>query len=113
MHEYAIVQALIERAGVEARARGASRVHRLQVSLGSLSNVDPALLATAYETFRERTICASADLELRRLPAIWSCEKCDRPIVAGGPLQCRVCGAPARLVQGDELVLDRIELEVA
>jgi Zn finger protein HypA/HybF involved in hydrogenase expression len=27
-------------------------------------------------------------------------------------LQCPRCGVPARLAQGDEIVLDRIEMEV-
>jgi hypothetical protein len=33
-------------------------------------------------------------------------------IPAGGPLRCRRCGVPARLAEGDEIMLDRIEMEV-
>lgn len=113
MHEYSIVQALIDRVGIEARSHNATRVHKLHISLGSLSSVDPALLATAYRTFREKTVCASADLAVRRVQALWACPRCEGFIEPGEPLQCRLCGAAARLVQGDELVLERIEMEVA
>jgi hydrogenase nickel incorporation protein HypA/HybF len=81
MHEYSIVQALLERVEREAEARGASRVVRVHVRLGEYSGVEPQLLATAYDTFRERTICEGAPLVLDRVP-------------------------------GDDLILQRIEMEV-
>ena len=110
MHEYSIVQALIERVEQEATARGARRVVRLWVRLGELSGVEPALLATAYDTFRERTVCEGAPMELGRVPASWVCRRCDRPL--RGSLRCESCNAPATLVAGDEIVLDRIEMEM-
>ena len=110
MHEYSIVQALIERVEQEAVARGASRVVRLWVRLGELSGVEPGLLATAYETFRERTICEGAPMELDRVAAAWACRRCDRP--TAGALCCERCSAPAALVAGDEIFLSRIEMEV-
>jgi len=112
MHEYAIVSALIARVEVEARARRAISVQGVRVGLGELSGVDPALLATAYETFRARTICADAGLELRRVPARWVCPRCELVIPPGARLKCTSCGCPARLLQGDELVLESIDLEV-
>jgi hydrogenase nickel incorporation protein HypA/HybF len=112
MHEYSVVQALIGRVEKEAAARGATSVHRLRVSLGELSGVEPELLTTAYNTFRERTICASAELDLRRVEARWACARCELAISRGAPLRCTICGDPARLVHGDELVLESIDMEV-
>ena len=110
MHEYSIVQALIERVEQEAAARGAKRVVRLWVRLGELSGVEPGLLATAYDTFRERTVCEGAPMEVDRVPASWACGRCGGP-VSGLP-RCEACNAPATLVAGDEIVLGRIEMEV-
>ena len=62
MHEYSIVQALLERVEAEAAARGAVAVERVVVQIGELSGVEIELLATAYDTFRERTICERAPL---------------------------------------------------
>lgn len=112
MHEYSIVQALIERVDAEARARGASAVRSLSVRIGELSGVEADLLTTAYVTFRERTICQGAGLDVRRIAARWECPACGRSIGRGEVLRCPTCDAPARLAEGDEIMLDRIELEV-
>ena len=97
----------------EARRRQALRIHGLSVRLGELSGVDPELFRTAYETFREGTICASTPLTLRQVTATWSCPRCRRPILRGEVLTCPDCKEPARLDEGgDALTLDRIEMEV-
>jgi hydrogenase nickel insertion protein HypA len=112
MHEYSIVQALYDRVASEAQRRGATAVHRLEVRLGELSGVDAGLLDTAWRTFRERTLCDGAPLDIEVVPARWVCSRCSAPIVPGGALVCSACRAPARLDQGDEILLARIEMEV-
>ena len=112
MHEYSIVQALVERVAAEARARRATVVHRLSIRVGELSGVEVPLLTTAYETFRDRTVCERATLDVELVPARWECPACGRGIGRGELLTCRACAVPARLVQGDEIMLDRIEMEV-
>jgi hydrogenase nickel incorporation protein HypA/HybF len=113
MHEYSIVQALVTRVEEEARARGAFAVNRLRVRIGELSGVEPDLLAAAYELFRERTVCAGAELEIVAAPAEWRCPGCARTIARGEILRCPECGRGARLAGGDEILLERIELAVA
>src|SRR5512137_1114083 len=113
MHEYSLVQSLVERVEAEAAKRGAVAVHRLSVRIGELSGVDPELLQTAYDTFRAGTICADAPLTLERIPATWSCPKCGARVRRGAALRCVPCGAPARLDDGgDSLMLNGIEMEV-
>jgi hydrogenase nickel incorporation protein HypA/HybF len=113
VHEYSIVQALMERIEAEAAARGAIAVERVVVQIGELSGVEIELLATAYDTFRERTICERAPLEIKAVPAEWACRECGEPIARGQALRCPGCGGPARLRRGDEIVLERLEMEVA
>lgn len=113
MHEYSIVQSLLESVEREARERGACAVHRLEVSIGELAGVEHELLTTAFETFREHTLCAAADLEVRPVAARWACADCGCEITRGARLRCSLCGSPARLVAGDEITLDRIEMEVS
>ena len=113
MHEYSIVQALLERVAAEARVRGALAVHRLSIRIGEVSGVEPDLLISAYDTFRERTICEDAELDLHVVAARWECPACGCAIERGHVLACPMCEVPARLVQGDEIILDRIEMEVA
>ena len=112
MHEYSLVQALLQQVERQARAHQATAVHRLEVSIGELSGVEVALLETAYATFRERTICAGAELRVRPVPVRWVCPDCGRELRRGEALRCAGCGLPARLEAGDEMTLDRIEMEV-
>jgi hydrogenase nickel incorporation protein HypA/HybF len=112
MHEYSVVRALLDRVESEARAQHALRVRRLRVQVGELSGIDVYLLRTAYDACRIGTICAGASLEVVSVATRWSCSRCGRDIPSAGPRRCSECGAPARLTHGEELNLDRIELEV-
>ena len=53
MHEYSLIQALLERVEAEAKSRRALSVHKVRVRLGELAGVERELFATAYRTFRE------------------------------------------------------------
>lgn len=112
MHEYSIVASLIDQVHQIASERNAACVHRLHVAIGELSGVELDLLQTAYDTFRERTICERAELEVHPVEAQWVCGRCGREIERGSILRCPSCERPARLVHGDEIVLERIEMEV-
>ena len=112
MHEYSIVQALLSEAEAHARAHSAQSVTRLELRLGELAGVDRELLATAYDTFRAHTLCESAKLDIRWQPAIWACPLCREELPPGGVLRCADCEAPARLVEGEDIFLDRIEMEI-
>jgi len=111
MHEYSVVRALADRVEAEARARQAVAVHRLTVAVGSLSGVEPELLATAFTLCREGLL-KNARLDVRRVEASWCCPACGRAVEAGGVLRCGACEEPARLSAGDEILLERIEMEV-
>ncbi len=112
MHEYSIIQSLLERVEAEMRARGAASVSRIELDIGELAGVEVPLLETAFATFCERTALAGAELAVHQVPAEWRCSWCSRGIERGERLRCATCGVPARLAAGDEIVLRRIEMEV-
>lgn len=113
MHEYSIVRALLDRVEQEARAHGADTVVRIRLAIGALSGVEAPLLASAFELARIGTCAEGAELEMRTVDPRWVCRDCERAIPAGDALRCGACGAPARLAAGDELILERLEMEVA
>jgi hydrogenase nickel incorporation protein HypA/HybF len=113
MHEYSIVQALMERVEKEVDSHEASAVHRIHLKIGELSGVEVDLLRSAYELFRQRSVCDGAELEIIPVAARWGCSGCGKTIQQGDILRCPECARPARLVEGDEIVLERLELEVA
>jgi len=112
MHEYSIVQSLVDSVAAAVGARDAS-VHEVHVSIGEMSGVDCGLLTTAYEVFRAGTLCEHATLTIDRIPALWHCPRCRQPIANGAFLRCVACNEPTQLAAGDEIILQRIELEVA
>ena len=112
MHEYSIVSALIGQVEGQVAARRATAVRRVEVAIGELAGVEVELLKTAYTTFRERTVCERAEMSVRTVEARWECPRCGRAFAKGERLRCDACGRPARLAAGDEIVLERLELEV-
>jgi hydrogenase nickel incorporation protein HypA/HybF len=113
MHEYSLVQALLDRVEKEARAHDASSVHRVVVRIGRMGGVEPALFATAFALSRAGTLCEHAELELRTEEVQWVCGLCGSDIPPGRALVCPSCGWPAHLAGGDALVLEHLDLEVA
>lgn len=113
MHEYSLIQSLVDRVEREARQRGATAVRRLEVSVGELAGVDPDLFRAAYEAFRPGTVCADAALQVVTRPAGWSCPTCGKAFARGDVLRCADCEQPARMgPDGDALILEAIEMEV-
>lgn len=113
MHEYSIVQALLARVQAEVEARDATAVHRLRVRIGELSGVEIDLLQSAYELFSPQSVCDGAPLEIVPVAARWACPTCARTMLRGEILRCPDCSLPARLIEGSEIVLERLEMEVA
>ena len=112
MHEYSLVLSLIERVEQEIKTHGATAVHRVSVSVGELSGVEPDLLASAFEIAREGTLLQSAELIVARVKPRWQCAQCSREIDVAQSFACDVCGNAAKLVDGGEILFESVELEV-
>jgi Zn finger protein HypA/HybF (possibly regulating hydrogenase expression) len=113
MHEYSIVQSLVDSVAAAVATRPGAAIHEVHVAIGDLAGVDCTLLATAFEVFRAGTLCEHAALTIDRIPARWECPRCRAAMQRGGFLRCAQCNEPAHLATGDEIILQRIELEVA
>lgn len=111
MHEYSIVAALVDQVAAAARAHPAATVKRVHVAIGELAGVERELLATAFQTFRDHTVCAQAELVIEPRPARWRCPRCQAELARGAVLRCAACRVPARLETGDEIILQRVELD--
>jgi len=111
VHEYSLVRAMVDRVEQEARSRNATAISRLAVRIGAMSGVEPELFASAFTLCREG-ILADAQLDIRRSEAVWACPRCKAAIPTGGVLRCAPCDAPAKMVTGDEILLEQIEMEV-
>jgi hydrogenase nickel incorporation protein HypA/HybF len=115
MHELSIMGGLRDAVASVARRHGAVRAHRIAVDVGILSNVIPALLQQAFLAFREvDPLLRSAELVLHEVPARYACDGCGERWESGRyAARCPACGgAEVRLLQGEELLLRHVDLEI-
>jgi len=52
-------------------------------------------------------------MTIERVAAQWECPRCGASFARGAVLRCSLCSEPARLASGDEILLRRVEMEVA
>ena len=112
MHELAVCQALIDQVEQIALEQRAQQVLTIHLGIGSLSGVEPHLLEQAFSIARAGGVAAKAELVIASLPIRVSCDQCGE-ITAALParLLCGACGNwRTRLVSGDELQLQHVEL---
>ena len=112
MHEYSIVQEMFDQIDRVVQERHAAGVRRISVRIGDAAGLDVGLFRSAFELFRERTICERAELVIEEVPARWVCPAGHGGLGGGRRLACQYCGKPARLEAGDEITLMGLDLEV-
>jgi len=113
MHEYSIVQNLLDLCEQNAAANNATKVHKVVVGIGEMSSVEPQLLKTAFDTFKLETIAESAVMEIQRLGLKAECFDCGADFVPTmSNFLCASCGSSnTKLLSGDELLLLSLEIE--
>ena len=114
MHEFSIVQALVEQVEREVAAADASgRITRLELSIGRLSGVHCDSIRFAFEVLAPDTIMAGAELVIDEPRAECVCRECH----VRSPLEefisaCPACDSPDITIEGGrEMLLQSIELE--
>jgi hydrogenase nickel incorporation protein HypA/HybF len=114
MHELSICQALLRSVEAVAREHRARAVLAIELDVGALAGVEPALLESAFSIARAGTLAQAARLSLRSLPVRVRCLACGQETeTAPNRLLCEACGSwNAQVVQGQELLLRNVELEL-
>jgi hydrogenase nickel incorporation protein HypA/HybF len=110
MHEYSLVSELLQRVSEAAQARQALSVQKVRLLIGEFAGVEADLLCWAFEAQRAGTVCAEAELLISKVAARWECPDCGAVIPPDGRLRCPDCDRPGQLVEGQQLVLERIEM---
>lgn len=112
MHELALCQGLIRQVIDIAGKHSARAVLRVNLRIGPLSGVEPALLRQAFPLASAGSIAADAVLAVEQLPVRVHCSVCGADSDASpNRLLCAECGDwRTQLISGDELLLDSVEL---
>lgn len=113
MHELSVAQALIEQ--VHELTPEAGCIQGINLRIGPLSGVVPALLAEAFPLAAKGTQAEHATLNIEAAPIRVRCETCGAETEASvNHLICGCCGDwHTQLICGDELLLIDITFEAS
>ena len=113
MHEYSIVQALLDSCEENARANNATKVTRVVVKIGVMSGVEPELLRTAFDTFKEATMCEEAEFIINHQSVVVKCHNClSESTLEKLEYSCPKCkSTELDIVDGEDMYLMQLELE--
>ncbi len=113
MHEYSIVTALLEQCEQHASDNQATAISKVVVKIGVLSGVEPALLATAFDTFKQEGRARDAEFIIQHQGIVLQCNQChQRSDVAERSVICPQCNSfDTHIVEGEEMLLMQLELE--
>lgn len=113
MHEYSIVQALIEQCEDHAKANDSTKVIKVVTKIGKLSGVEPHLLETAFETFKENTVCDGAEFVMNLQDLKLHCNVCkEESEQSEVRYQCVHCqSTDVSVLDGEDMYLMTLEME--
>lgn len=110
MHEVSVVRNIFSTLQ-EAYPDRYQDISKVLIEAGLLSNIQPILIQNAFEALmHDEPSLADVELEVRLLPIIAHCDKCQKDFEV---LQHRFicsCGMPSKkIVQGEELQISKVE----
>ncbi|MDG6774151.1 hydrogenase/urease nickel incorporation protein HypA [Thiomicrorhabdus sp. ZW0627] len=114
MHEYSIVRDLIEQCEHLASDNQATEVSKVVIKIGKLSGVEPDLLATAFDTFREASpVCRTAELDMQIQPVKIFCRGCgEHSTLDEHRYVCPLCqSVEISVTDGEEMFLMQLEMK--
>lgn len=106
---------LLEQVQAIAAERNASQVTRIELKVGPLSGVESELLRSAWPMASAGTIAVDAEFIIDEADIVVRCSACNAETPArANRLVCGDCGDfRTTVVSGEEMILQRVELETA
>jgi len=113
VHELSVCLSLLEQVKAIAAERGAVCVTRIELQVGPLSGVEPDLLRNAWPMASAGTIAVDAEFVIDESEIVVHCGSCGVDTTATpNRLVCGDCGDfRTTVISGDEMILQRVELE--
>ena len=113
MHEYSIVQSIIDSCDKHAKENKANKVTKVMVKIGVLSGVEPYLLAEAFDMFKLDTVCHSAEFLMNIQKIKVHCKTCENEQeLEENEFICPKCASyELYVLDGEDMYLMSLELE--
>ena len=112
MHEYSIVQSLLDVCEENAMAHNAHKIDKVVVKIGVMSGVEPDLLKTAFDTFKEKTMCENAAFIMNVQSVVVECKSCKKESTLKKlEYACPLCeSTDLDIIDGEDMYLMQLEL---
>ena len=114
MHEFSVVQSLMELIEQNIKENNAKSVSKVVLKIGKMSGIEPHLLKIAFDTFKEKTVCENAELEMIIQDVVAFCEDCKKEfVIEENKFICPDCkGFNLKIIDGEDMYLMSLEMEV-
>lgn len=113
MHEYSIVQALLDQCENIAKENKAKKVIKVVSKIGAMSGVETHLLQTAFDTFKEGTMCDGAEFIINYQKIKLHCNACEAEFeIDEMCYKCIECESlDVKVIDGEDMYLMSVEME--
>jgi hydrogenase nickel insertion protein HypA len=113
MHEYSIVQALLNQCEDIAKENSASKIKKVITKIGVMSGVETHLLQIAFDTFKEKTMCDGAEFIMNVQKLKLHCNGCGAEFeIDEHRYQCLDCESlDVKVIDGEDMYLMSLEME--
>jgi len=110
MHEYSIVQSMLDLC--EKHSQG-KQVDKVVVKIGKMSGIEPHFLKESFDVFKEETICQDATIVMNLIDITIRCKDCKKKATVDSfNFFCPHCkGGNTKVLTGQEMHIDYIELK--
>lgn len=114
MHELGIMTGVMDAVTESAQQAGATRVLKVSLSVGEMTEAIADALMFAFEALSEGTMCEGAQLEITMIRPKSHCLECGADYEHDRfHMLCPECGSFAtELIAGRELQIDSIEVDI-
>ena len=113
MHEYSVVQALLNQCEEVAEQNSASKITKVICKIGVMSGIEVHLLKIAFDTFKEGTLCDEALFIINEQKLKVKCRKCkDEYEIDEINYKCKSCGNLGMdTIDGEDMYLMSLEMQ--
>jgi len=112
MHELPVAERILEIALKAAQEADAREIVKIHLAIGQLSSFLDDSIQFYWDIIAKDTIAEGAQLEFRRIKAMFHCQNCSHEfVVSSDSFQCPSCASDVvKLISGNEFFLEAIDI---
>ncbi|OGU60748.1 MAG: hydrogenase maturation nickel metallochaperone HypA [Ignavibacteria bacterium RBG_13_36_8] len=112
MHEFSIVQNIINACEAEARKHNSNKISKIGLRIGEFTGVVREALDFAFDITKKNTLAENAAFEIEIVPLKTHCNNCGHTFsdIKEYNFYCPDCNDPLEILEGRELEIKYIDI---